>query len=251
MSLPCHTRTFHDGLTWLSQSHTITKTHYFKILGGLLMTMLVQCMSGMIPILSIIIGPIISAAMWAGLLLFVHMLFQSKNPDIQVLFTCFNENRGRWLHLILIQFFPWAFTIVFLILPIGIFLFMFGNFGSIEHQLEQFAQNPTITSPIAILTGISLLIYVLVALLVVTPAMLYALPLSFFEKLSAQDALRLSFHASWKNMYALTGYSLVLFGMSLFGILFFFIGIFFVFPWIITSYMKSYYEIFSIPNINT
>jgi uncharacterized membrane protein len=117
----------------------------------------------------------------------------------------------------------------------------------------QIQQQFTDTQPLnEMLVHWPLLIFVecLLLLLFVTltlPMFYFAYPLIFFRKMGAWEAMMLSSKAVWSNAGSLTYFGLVALGIVGLGLLFLIVGVFFTMPWMYTAYIKSYHDIFEVP----
>lgn len=87
----------------------------------------------------------------------------------------------------------------------------------------------------------------LILLVPVIAAFLFATPLVGFDRLPIATALRLSFNASFRNWLALLVWSLLALALILVGALTFGLGLLVVVPVLTASYYRLYQAIFPIP----
>lgn len=91
------------------------------------------------------------------------------------------------------------------------------------------------------------LLVLLILLVPVIAAFLFATPLVGFDRLPIATALRLSFNASFRNWLALLVWSLLALALILVGALTFGLGLLVVVPVLTASYYRLYQAIFPIP----
>jgi uncharacterized membrane protein len=240
-----HHKPWSYGKHWFSDTWQDTKKSYGLLLGSILLGMVLTTMAQMIPVIGFLIGTAINGAVYIGIFYVAHRCILKQKTHIQDVFICFEHRRDAWLQSFIFGLFTLLFMII-LALAMIIAAVMIVGAAQIQQQF-------TDTQPLnEMLVHWPLLIFVecLLLLLFVTltlPMFYFAYPLIFFRKMGAWEAMMLSSKAVWSNAGSLTYFGLVALGIVGLGLLFLIVGVFFTMPWMYTAYIKSYHDIFEVP----
>lgn len=219
-----HTAAAGDGTAWITAGWALFKRAPGPWIGILLVFILINLAASLIPVLGALVMNILGPVFTFGWLLGARELDAGKPLTVGHLFAGFGSPSRNSLLML---------GGVSLLAAIGAVLLGALAIGGMAPG--QMAINPTA------------LLVLLVVLVPLIAALLFATPLVGFDQLPIAAALRLSFNASFRNWLALLVWGLVAFALMLLGALPLGLGLLVVAPLLAASYYRMYQAIFA-PN---
>ena len=221
--------------SWIYQGFTVFNRGMGTSVGIVVVALLIQIVGNLLPGANLLLS-IFSLVFAAGYLAVAHGGYTQGHLRFGNYFAGFRKNMGE-LVLASVIYLGLIFAVVF----IGVFLGMIsGGWQIFAHHAGGGAYQPNIDPLFILLWFLIILMFVIPLMMLVV----YAPALIYFHDLKAWAAMKLSFHACWKNMLPLLWLGVLALLLSLLGVLMLFVGLLVVMPVLAYAGYFSYRDIF-------
>lgn len=228
------------GWKWLSQGYAIFKQMPGLWILILLMTIVLNGICRVVPVVGDIASILISPVLLGGVMMVAHRCFMESDAQFDDLFAGF---RHRLWPLVQVALFYLAGMVIMLILAILMSAALVG-IETIKLMGDMINQKPEMLEPAFLMNIMIVVTIVLVVMLPVIMMYYFAPVLVMFHEVDAFSAMKLSFIACCKNGIPFLVYGLLVMLLAMLSVFTLFLGLLVLVPVIWASTYTAYRDIF-------
>ncbi len=222
------------GIAWLSEGWTIFKRDPGMWIALIIVWGVIQLVLGMVPVVGVMLSALLGPALGGGLMFAAREGAEGRPLDINHLFAAFRDESRRNPMLVL-----GTILVVFNIVMLVVFMIFVGGSMAMMGQPHY--------NTLAAGMGIGMLLVLLVFLclgLLVTMALLYAVPLVMFTDTPPMAAMKSSFAASMVDFMPLLVFSIFYLLLALLAAIPLGLGFLLLLPVTVCAIYASYRDIY-------